>query len=249
MMPRRPHRLAYFRALRAAVVGCMLSGCGTAGFNAAPSSAASGRIEGIDHIVLGFRDLQRGMEECKRATGIEPAAGGVYPDLGVADGLLSLGTHAFLEVLAPDPSGKATALHFQPLHSYTRLAPFGWVMGVTDIDGLRSRMSARGVRTSVPERGRHDQPDGTRLEWRSMSIVAPADPLLPTFIEWDAGSPHPGAASPPGCLLHSLVLETPTPDALEATLQLLGVAVEVVEAPRARMVVRLSCGGRDIEFR
>lgn len=228
---------------------CLLAGCQTGGPGISPATSATGPVGEIDHVVLGSRDLARGMEECRKLTGIAPIAGGVYPDLGVADGLLSIGTHTFLEVLAPDPNGRATALAYQPLHSYSRLTPFGWAVGVADLEALRARLLAQGVRTSDPESGRRELPDGTRLEWRSMRIVEPAERLLPSFIEWDALSAHPAATSPTGCRLQELVLETPSPDRLRATLELLQLGVEVIQAPLPRLVVRLSCATREIEIR
>jgi hypothetical protein len=56
---------------------------------------------GIDHLILGVDDLDRGMSEFARRTGVTPIKGGVHPGKGTQNALVSLGSMQYIEILAP----------------------------------------------------------------------------------------------------------------------------------------------------
>jgi hypothetical protein len=60
-----------------------------------------GQGVGIDHVILGINDLERGVREFESKTGVAPKRGGEHPGRGTQNALVSLGDGRYLEILAP----------------------------------------------------------------------------------------------------------------------------------------------------
>jgi hypothetical protein len=54
--------------------------------------------------VYGVGDLELGIENFERVTGVRPVAGGKHAGLGTHNAIFSLGDDAYFEIIAPDPS-------------------------------------------------------------------------------------------------------------------------------------------------
>jgi Glyoxalase-like domain/Carboxypeptidase regulatory-like domain len=213
-------------------------------------AAMAGDLSRIDHIILGINDLQRGIDELERLTGVRAVFGGAHPGRGTQNALMSLGGAHYLEILAPNPKEPGNGETFGNVKSLTSLTPVGWAVNAGgNLAALRESLSGQGVQTGDIEPGARNRPDGTRLAWQSTGFANLSNPLLPFFIEWDPTSVHPASTSPEGCRLTGFTLEDPNPDTLRKPLQAAGVLVDVREGKEPRLRIAMACPKGNVELR
>lgn len=233
------------RSLAAVVVLLCLACAGTArGKRSLPVTPDLSRI---DHLVLGIDDLQRGVAELERQTGVRAVFGGAHPGRGTQNALMSLGDHHYLEIVAPNPA-EAGNPEAAELGRLTALTPVGWAVHSDDLEALQQSLRGRGPKTDEIRPGGRNLPDGSRLTWKTLSFAPSASPLLPFFIEWGQGAAHPSATSPGGCRLTGFVLEDPAPDALRQSLRDAGLPTEVREGKEPRIRISLACPKGNVEI-
>jgi Glyoxalase-like domain len=147
----------------------------------------------LDHIVVGTSDLARGTAWLEKFLGVTLSAVGHHVRMGTHNRLLSLGAHAYLELIAIDPDGKAPSLKrwfgldTQDVQERIAQKPrlLGWVARTNNIDAMSEKTG--GVLGGVQPMERGD------FKWR---ITIPEDGypvesgLIPTLIQWDVPS-HP----------------------------------------------------------
>jgi hypothetical protein len=166
----------------------------------------------LDHILLGCSDLNTGIAYVEEKTGVHAAAGGVHPGRGTQNALLSLGEMRYLEIIAPDPaqanSKNAMAVRVKAL---TEPHLVGWAAHPGDLAAYAKKLRQAGIAFTGPTAGSRKRPDGQLLQWQTLDLKDDASGLLPFFIEWAAGSPHPSADAPKGCSLTAFAAQTPDP--------------------------------------
>jgi hypothetical protein len=202
----------------------------------------------VDHILLAVHDLQSGIDQFERLTGVRAQVGGTHPGRGTQNALVSLGGATYLEILAPNPTDSAGPRVQAELAPYVTLTPYDWAVRNEDLEALVQSLGEQGVRTGAIQPGARVRSDGARLQWRTLGLVAPAHPLVPFFIQWAPFSPHPATTSPEGCTLRELRFEDPEPDQLRRTFDGLGIDARVSRGPRASMHVRLDCPTGLVDF-
>lgn len=178
------------------------------GFMAADTPAVP---RDLDHIIVGFPNLEDGMARLFQMSGYRAALGGSHPGRGTRNDLLNLGNNSYLELLAPDPAQPALVWH-KELAALRELTIVGWAMRHTQLDQLASLLKERGVPCSDPMAGSRVRPDGQTLHWRTLMLADDRKGNLPFFIEWDSASPHPSADAPGGCLLQEFRATGPLPE-------------------------------------
>jgi hypothetical protein len=240
--------------VRLSLLALALAGLACAGAGRPPAkerstmdSAPKSDLSRVDHVILGIADLQKGIEELERRTGVRAAFGGAHPGRGTQNALISLGDRHYLEILAPNPEEKGNEATAELLRLAT-LTPIGWAVHTDDIAGLRKSLTGPAAQAGEIRPGARNRPDGTRLAWKTLEYAAPSSPLLPFFIEWDPSGAHASTTSPQGCRLAGLVLEDPNPVPPRDALRAGGVGVEVRKGKEPRIHLSLDCPKGRVDF-
>ena len=207
----------------------------------------------FDHLVLAVPDLEAGVRDLARRTGVVPVDGGSHPGRGTRNALVGLEhrgrARCYLELLGPDPAQPAVApertmLGFGLLGATFEPHLHAWAVRPADLDATLRTAAEAGVDVGEAVAASRATPDGGQLAWR----LAVPDPLglggvQPFLIDWEAGA-HPSDADLPVLELVQLELRHPDPDSAARTLALLGVGWPVVAAdqPGLRALLRTPSG-------
>jgi catechol 2,3-dioxygenase-like lactoylglutathione lyase family enzyme len=204
-------------------------------------------LTGLDHIILGINDLDRGVAWVERHTGVRAIFGGVHPGRGTRNALLALGPSCYLEIIAPDPQQPSPAWFTQVL---TMPDPklMAWAVHTPDLTLLAQTAVAAGLPIDGPHDGARSRPDGKTLSWRLFRLRDDHGGLLPFFIEWSRDSVHPAADAPSGCQLERFHLQSPDASELARILQTLAVGVPVEPGEKPLISARLASPRGEVEL-
>jgi hypothetical protein len=195
----------------------------------------------LDHILLGSRDLQEGIDFVERHTGGRATFGGIHPGRGTQNALLSFGERRYMEIIAPDPAQPGVKNPMASgLHSLAEPRLVGWAAHPGSLPVFAERLRAAGITFEGPTPGSRKRPDGQLLKWQIVSLADTVSGLLPFFIEWSEDSLHPSVDAPKGCALLSFTAETPNPKKLAATLKTLGLDLPIKKGEQARLQAVIS---------
>lgn len=197
----------------------------------------------LDHVILGCNDLDTGIRFVQERTGIRAAPGGVHPDRGTSNALLSLGDRHYMEIMAPDPNAKSVqpwaARQLDVLKNLSTPRLVGWAVHPNDIDNLAKRLQQSGLQILGPWPGSRTRPDGRIVRWKSFSLADDRHGLLPFFIEWDRDSPHPSSDAPRGAHIQRLVLRDPETADLSKALRRIDVEAPVEQSQKSQLHLRI----------
>ncbi|HET7105770.1 MAG TPA: VOC family protein [Candidatus Acidoferrum sp.] len=195
----------------------------------------------LDHILLGSRDLQIGIDFVERHTGVRATFGGVHPGRGTQNALLSLGDRRYLEIIAPDPAQPGVKNPIASnLHSLPEPRLIGWAAHPGSISAFAEKLRAAGIKFEGPTPGSRKRPDGSLLQWQTLNVADTASGLLPFFIEWSQDSVHPSVDAPKGCALLNFSAEAPEPEKFSVTLKTLALDLPVQHGEKARLHAKIS---------
>jgi len=152
----------------------------------------------IDHVILGVANLDDGIEQFERLTGVRPAYGGRHPT-GTHNALVSLGQGIYLEIIALQP-GAIRPPEFAALSHVKDLTPVGWAVASTDVEMLRNKLASADLPVTEPVAGSRATPAGGTLRWQTVRLQH-GFREAPFFIVWADDGPHPSATNPGGCAL------------------------------------------------
>jgi len=202
--------------------------------------------DAFDHILLGAPDLDVGIRWVEERTGVRAKFGGNHPGAGTRNALLSLGTRHYLEIIAPDPS-QTNAPDVRELEELSSPRIIQWAIHTEDIAAVKGMVEAAGIKTVGPRPGSRQRPDGKVLRWRTLGIEQ-TTPLVPFFIQWETGSPHPSSDSPRLGTAKSLRFETPQPDELRRVLHAAVVQADIRKSTLPRIVLVVQTQSGEIEM-
>jgi hypothetical protein len=213
----------------------------------APVVGQSGRSSdvGLDHVILGIDNLDRGIEQFAARTGVTPVRGGQHPGRGTENALASLGDGRYLELLAPVASGARGAPDERTQHPDLTFS--GWALHTHALADVVARLRAAGATVDGPTPGSRRTPDGTLLQWRTAAVSGPGLELAPFLIEWATGTAHPSVSAPGGCRFVSVDLAMPDPAPLQKFFAAVGYTANVQTGARA-MRVTLECPKGRVTF-
>lgn len=224
--------------VRALILALVVTGCAAAGPGARPAPSAGARI---DHVIVGVADLDAGVDEIERLTGVRATIGGVHPGRGTRNALMSLGEGTYLEILALDPAQAVENEEIRALRSLGRPATIGWAVSAGDAAELQTALAQAGIGTSQPQPGSRAKPDGSVLRWVTFGFDALDDLSAPFFIVWEDPELHPSRTSPGGCRLAGLQIEGLNGKAIAGAIAALRLDVSAMLAERERMRLLLAC--------
>ena len=202
----------------------------------------------IDHLVFASNDLPSASATVAELLGVTPTPGGHHVGKGTYNELLSLGGATYLEVIGPDPQQPAPE-GTRPfgIDGLTRPALVAWcVRPRRPLAQIITETCAIGVDLGEVSAMSRRRPDGVLLEWELTlpQLDGPFGLALPFMIDWDE-SAHPTDSLAAAVELVELTVHHPRPDALRATLDIIGVGTIVVvdEGPPALRATIASPGG------
>lgn len=204
-------------------------------------------MTGLDHIILGSDDLDRGIAWVEERTGVRAAFGGVHPGRGTRNALLALGPDRYLEIIAPDPAQSAPAWFAQIL-SMPEPKLIAWAMHTSDLQVLARTFQSAGIAIDGPHDGARARPGGGVLRWKLFRFRHDHGGLLPFFIEWSRDSIHPAVDAPTGCRLASFHLQSPDAARLSGIFQTVGAQISVEPHERPRILTRIVSPNGDVEL-
>jgi hypothetical protein len=197
----------------------------------------------LDHILVGSSDLDSGIAFVEEHTGVRAVFGGVHPGRGTRNALLSLGERRYLEIIAPDPAQTQVSNYGVTLLNMVKASTtptiVGWSAHPGDIEALAQKLKFQKIRFDGPRPGSRQRPDGRLLKWKTISLDDDHNGVLPFFIEWDAGSPHPSTDAPSGCQLERFALADPDTVALGMLCAQLGLNAPIEKGPQSRLLARI----------
>ena len=188
----------------------------------------------LDHLILGCKDLDRGIDLVEENTGVRPAIGGVHPGRGTRNALLSLGERRYLEIIAPDPA-QQKIVHFPQIREMREPRLIGWAVHPTDIVAIAKQLSENKIAFQGPDDGSRKRPDGGVLTWKTVNLADDRQGLLPFFIEWSADSVHPSKDAPKRCSLAYFEIMSVDPDELALAFKRIGLDLPVQRSDKARL--------------
>ena len=203
-------------------------------------------LTGLDHIILGINDLDRGDAWVQELTGVHALFGGVHPGRGTRNALMALGPRAYLEIMAPDPE-QSSPTWFTRMLTLPEPRIIGWAAHASDLHALVQAATSARIPIDGPHDGARSRPGGGILSWKLIRCRDDRGGLLPIILDWGE-SVHPAQDAPAGCHLGRFHLESPDAAELKRIFETLCLEVQVEPAEMPRMVARITTPRGEVEL-
>ncbi len=200
---------------------------------------------GLDHLILGINDLDRGIDWVEQQTGVRAIFGGVHPGRGTRNALLSLGADSYLEIIVPDPQ-QSSPTWFSQILSLTEPRLLTWAAHTSDLARLIQAAKVADILIDGPYDGARTRPDGKKLRWKLFHLKGNHGGLLPFFIEWSRETVHPAMDASAGCTLKGFYLQSPANRDLTSICQVLDVTATIKAADQPGLRALLSTPKGDV---
>ena len=127
-------------------------------------------LTGIDHVIIGVRDLEAAARRFEEQLGLRPSGGGIHPSGGTANRILVIGD-TYLELIAiraPDEAQPSMTQRLAKGEGYLNV-----VIGSNDLEADSAAMRERGVRVLGPNAGQLRSADGRARGWLRSDVERP----------------------------------------------------------------------------
>lgn len=127
-------------------------------------------LTGLDHVIIGVRDLGAATEVFRDKLGLIPSGGGVHPKVGTANRIIVIGD-TYLELITvrkPEEAQKSIVERLAKGEGY-----LNFVLASNDIQADSEAMKVRGVSLLGPEKGSLASQDGRSRGWTRTNIERP----------------------------------------------------------------------------
>jgi len=191
----------------------------------------------LDHILYAVPNLEKGIEDFEKLTGVRPAYGGKHTNLGTHNALVSLGKEVYLELIAPDPNQNIPLKNIVFNIGKIKVPKIiTWAVRSANINELGAK-----IKIAEIQDGKRIKEDGTLLKWKTAEITEFADTsgMVPFVIQWDQ-TPHPASTSPVGCNLLEFSAEHPSPNQFTKLVSELSFPFKIVESPSFQLKIKIN---------
>lgn len=180
----------------------------------------------IDHIILAVNDLDSGIEQFEKLTGIKAEYGGGHPNSYTHNAIVALDGMAYIEILAPKKELDTVPEFFKNLN---QLKPIGFALSTNEIEFLEKTVQDAHFKTNGIEDWSRTKPNGDKLKWKLLQIQAPSIDINPFFIDWSEESGHPSFQTNANCSLLEFKLTTPYKNEIETILTGNGAKIKILK--------------------
>ena len=198
----------------------------------------------LDHVMYAVSDLQDGIDEIKKLTGITATFGGAHEGQGTCNALLSFDDSQYLEIIAPDKEQALAGTSGQELLDRQFSGIRRWAVATADFAPLKRVLDDHSYGHRVIDMTR-TRPDGLKLSWQILFVTKhPFRDFMPFFINW-LDSKHPADDAPAGCTLNNYAVQlVENSDVFSGLMKALDIDVEVIEGPDGMRAIIDSPNGR-----
>lgn len=152
----------------------------------------SGLPLNLDHVVVATNDLEATVRDFATATGITPEKGGVHPDFGTRNYLVTFGGGAYLEIIGLDAGVEVTdGRRVFNLHEVTAAKVATFAIHPADPQSVVEAAKDVGTELGDVSDGRRRDTEGNLLTWQLTSpLFADDTGVTPFLIDWGS-TPSP----------------------------------------------------------
>jgi hypothetical protein len=145
----------------------------------------------LDHVLVAVADLSAAARAFEARYGLWSIEGGRHPAWGTGNRIVPLGDSyiELVSVLDEEKARNSVFGRWVAAGMSGGARPIGWAVRTGDLDSIAERLA-------LPvQDGERKTSTGALIQWRSAGVEqAAAEPALPFFIEWAAGTKLPGTA-------------------------------------------------------
>jgi len=197
----------------------------------------------LDHLVYATPDLEAS-RELEVRLGVRASAGGQHPGRGTHNALISIGSEAYLEIIAPDPLQPETRPVWFGIDQLTAPKLITWAVRVDDLEAFVKEISPH-ANVGAVRAGSRKTSEETTLSWRlTEPQLVQGLGLIPFLIEWSSRQ-HPADSAITGPPLVQLRIEHPEPELIRKQLHSLRLEV-AIEQRSSPALVAIFEGANDL---